>query len=466
MPNVPYSPVPDVAPSMQGTPGFNIQASPAAFGAGVGQAVEGLGQTISKSADTATQIAVQYQERQNNIAVDKAYHQFLDKSNNTLTGDPNDPNDHGYFGKQGQDAVDARAGVVQSLEDSRQAIRAGLANPVQQLAFDQQSKRLNAYTTQRLGDHYEQQYTKSAMATFADTQAGFERSAAIDYNNDEHFKHLIADATGNADKMSGVQGATDPVFAANRDTALQRLYAARAVAMGNADPAAAETFVRANINAFNPDVAHRLLGEFKGKADTAGDDAYVKGLFGTGPATAPVTAPASATTGPRTDADGKSPTLASIHPDLTTIAAPSGAKFTVARAGADAFSGFLQDLEASGYKVDPSESGGYNPRNIAGTNTPSMHAYGLAIDVNWQQNQRGASTSSDLPSSVAGLAAKWGLTTGPVPRAIRCTSNWPRARRRRQPRRSPDQTRLPTRLDIHTSPAACRWQGRVRQPPG
>lgn len=99
-------------------------------------------------------------------------------------------------------------------------------------------------------------------------------------------------------------------------------------------------------------------------------------------------------------------------PDLVQVTAPSGAKFTVAKDAADAFSGFLTDLEKTGYKIDPATSGGYNPRNIAGTDTPSQHAFGHAIDINPGSNARGAKSPSDLPANVADLAAAHGLTWG------------------------------------------------------
>lgn len=105
--------------------------------------------------------------------------------------------------------------------------------------------------------------------------------------------------------------------------------------------------------------------------------------------------------------------LSDIHPTLAPIQAPGGAKFTVAAAAAPQFEGLVKDLEAAGYKIDPGTSGGYNPRNIAGTNTPSQHASGLAIDINSARNQQGAKTASDIPPELArSLAAKWGLRWG------------------------------------------------------
>lgn len=158
------------------------------------------------------------------------------------------------------------------------------------------------------------------------------------------------------------------------------------------------------------------LGAFAGNVlkDEVGRVPERQPLLNSTPSVAVETpAPAQAT------ADGPPPVaksgvaLSDLHPDLTSVSAPSGAKFTVASSAADKFQGLITDLEKSGYTIDPATSGGYNPRLIAGTNTPSMHAHGLAIDVNWQNNARGKDTPSDLPPDLArALAAKYGLTWG------------------------------------------------------
>jgi hypothetical protein len=98
-------------------------------------------------------------------------------------------------------------------------------------------------------------------------------------------------------------------------------------------------------------------------------------------------------------------------PELATVTAPGGAKLSVAAAYAERFQGLVNDLEAAGYKLDPGTSGGYNPRMIAGTNTPSQHSSGAAVDLNWSSNARGS--QGNIPPELArSLAAKHGLTWG------------------------------------------------------
>lgn len=96
--------------------------------------------------------------------------------------------------------------------------------------------------------------------------------------------------------------------------------------------------------------------------------------------------------------------------DLAKIATSSGLGADVNAKYAPQFQGFIKDLEGTGYKI--SSIGGYNYRNIAGTNKLSNHAFGDAIDINPQQNPMGKNLVTDLPSNVGDMAAKYGLSWG------------------------------------------------------
>jgi hypothetical protein len=98
-----------------------------------------------------------------------------------------------------------------------------------------------------------------------------------------------------------------------------------------------------------------------------------------------------------------------------TITTKSGQSARVASQYATKFQGFIDDLEASGYKIK--SLGGFANRNIAGTNTPSWHAKGMAIDINPGTNpvtygQKGRKPQTDMPSNVQAMAAKYGLGWG------------------------------------------------------
>lgn len=101
-------------------------------------------------------------------------------------------------------------------------------------------------------------------------------------------------------------------------------------------------------------------------------------------------------------------------PDLVTIrSSRGGVPFTVAREAAPKFQSLVDDLEKNGYPLRAKDSGGYNDRNIAGTSTKSQHAFGHAVDVNWDDNNAKNGKPIAIPPFLAdSLARKNGMTWG------------------------------------------------------
>lgn len=96
--------------------------------------------------------------------------------------------------------------------------------------------------------------------------------------------------------------------------------------------------------------------------------------------------------------------------DLTTIKTKSG-NTTVNKQAATAFTGFLNELNTRGYKVN--SVGGFNARKIAGTNKWSAHAGGYAIDINPGRNPvTYGKVKTDMPPWMNDLANKYGLFWG------------------------------------------------------
>jgi hypothetical protein len=100
-----------------------------------------------------------------------------------------------------------------------------------------------------------------------------------------------------------------------------------------------------------------------------------------------------------------------VGQNLVTVSA-GGFRFTVNRSVASRFTGFVNALVAKGYK--PVSIGSYANRNQAnGSGLKSLHAYGLAIDIDPAKNPftKGPAPHA-MPDWAGSLAAKYGLHWG------------------------------------------------------
>lgn len=89
----------------------------------------------------------------------------------------------------------------------------------------------------------------------------------------------------------------------------------------------------------------------------------------------------------------------------------NGLTYRVNSSVAGRFQGFLKALAKQGYV--PKSIGGHVERNIAGTNTKSLHSYGLAIDIDPGSNPvTYGKIQTTLPGNVGKLARQYGLEWG------------------------------------------------------
>jgi hypothetical protein len=95
----------------------------------------------------------------------------------------------------------------------------------------------------------------------------------------------------------------------------------------------------------------------------------------------------------------------------TQIKTPSGKSVTVNKAAAEAFQGFLGELEGTGYKINSIGGFAGADRKKRGQSSLSEHAYGNAIDINPGKNAMGGK-GTDMPANVKEIAAKYGLVWG------------------------------------------------------
>lgn len=447
----------------------NIRATPDSFGGLIGQGEQRLGAGAQQAGGDLIQAALARQERYNQVASTDAYNQFLDKAQALTYGDPNDPSQKGYYQLTGQDAVRALKPAQKSLDDTRSQILNTLPTAAARMEFQAQSKRLQMFTLDSMGRHYDQQSKVWGANTNAATEDLQARLISSQWNDDGAFSNGVHDI-----RMAAIRGAQsingDNLGPALQDEALakadNKAITSRVLQWGNSDPSGAmkwlDNGMMPNPVPGQPDVPvrSRLDGQtyqmIKQKFRSMDDlstattavqhatatpvsgnvpslimqEASASGVlpvhaltvaklesdFGTRPDEAGNSHTGIFRTGPQEKAASRgpiSPVTGVPQPTLTTVKSPDGAAFRVDASVAPAFQGLIGDLEDAGYKLKPETSSGYNDRFIRGTTTPSMHAYGRAIDVNADENPNGENKNSTIPADLANrLAQKWGLTWG------------------------------------------------------
>lgn len=169
----PYTGVPESVPQVeQPQDQIRVQASPAAFGAGLAQGAEDLG----KGALDLTKFYGQ-------VSADEATNNLLQHATTLLYGDPSKPAvdangqpimgpdgkpmpDTGYFGKRGADAMRAAPEIQKQLDQFINDQRSGLLTPMARQQFDVESRRYRAQYMSRVGEYADAQSKVWAADTF------------------------------------------------------------------------------------------------------------------------------------------------------------------------------------------------------------------------------------------------------------------------------------------------------------
>jgi peptidoglycan hydrolase-like protein with peptidoglycan-binding domain len=88
--------------------------------------------------------------------------------------------------------------------------------------------------------------------------------------------------------------------------------------------------------------------------------------------------------------------------ELSTLLLHSGARATVAKGASEAFRAIDVVMQTAGYAPRAGDTGGYNCRQITGGTAHSLHAFGIAVDYNWNSNPFRADGKliTDMPSTM------------------------------------------------------------------
>lgn len=240
---IPYNPVPSVASQDNASPGQNISASPEAFGADTAQATQRLGNTVLRTADTVADIAIQQQQRFNQVATDEAFNQFQTGVRVETYGDPNNPTQRGFYSMQGREALDNYQARAAAVEDRRKRIREGLQNDAQRIAFDTMSRRYATMTLESMGRYADTQSKAWGATVQQATTANSLQAISDGWNSDQTFVTALEQgrtgAVRHVQEQFGVN--TEPAVIDNaiRDFTTKavtaRIYGMSATAPGQAE---------------------------------------------------------------------------------------------------------------------------------------------------------------------------------------------------------------------------------------
>ncbi|WP_026928340.1 M15 family metallopeptidase [Granulicoccus phenolivorans] len=98
--------------------------------------------------------------------------------------------------------------------------------------------------------------------------------------------------------------------------------------------------------------------------------------------------------------------------DIVMATSNTGDRAGVRKALAPLVSALLIRTEAMGYALDPAQTGGFDCRPIRGSDKPSNHSRGLAVDLNWNRNPMGSTFVSDIPPTVVAMWETHGFYWG------------------------------------------------------
>lgn len=240
MPQVPYSPVPSVAPTGAATPSVHINSPTAAFGGATAEAFESLGRAVKGAGDELWNRAVQMKQLDAESNVNSAV-----TANLTQSGELT--NRFGQLaGNQPQQALE---GHVAAITKNREDLRASLNSDYERKLFDRETMRRQGYDILNASSHAATQMkTFNKETVLAKQKTQIDAMAADPFN--EGYRHqTINDLISSEGSMSTREGDSPEM------TAL-RIKEKVGAAIGT---------VAANMSRTDPDKADKLMADYKDK---------------------------------------------------------------------------------------------------------------------------------------------------------------------------------------------------------
>lgn len=281
-----YTPYSTVNPGGAEPGQLHVDVNPNQFGAQIGAAGERMGQSLEYAGSNLNQIAVQRAEFLNQVGADQAFNNLQTQYHNMMYGDPN-TGAQGFYSMRGEDALKAYPHVSANLETMRQNIKASLPTQQMQLQFDQASRRLQMFTEDTMGRHYDQQSQIYAQNVNKATVANNNLSISTDPANEANYQnglHELTRAYVRSAQVANGMNASDDVINDATNKAEQDAIKNRALSWANKDPSAAYSWLQTQEKKLTPVEYDAIQSHLKGLADKAEVTAGANSVIGSGSA--------------------------------------------------------------------------------------------------------------------------------------------------------------------------------------
>ena len=163
MAQIPYSPVPTVAPSEAPTPGFRLNTPEGAFGGGEAGATQGLGQSISSTGNELFGRAMAMQQVNNEAEKDNKVSSYIRESGEL---------DNKFRQLSGSQPQDTLTDHIQALSDLRDKYANSISNPMVKKGFDSETIRRYSYDVINANNYAAtqgKQFAKTTQQNLRDT---------------------------------------------------------------------------------------------------------------------------------------------------------------------------------------------------------------------------------------------------------------------------------------------------------
>ena len=261
MPQVPYSPVPEVRNSDPSGQQYNLHVTPEMFGLGVARAMGELGGKVDQLGGVAARHAIQFQEQQNQIDANNISMDVMEKMGaeankfNTLTGDAAVKEYPNYVARLRQIAKDAEGSTN---------------NKAAQILVQQEIRRQLGYNIVNGGKTAATQQKVAEIAGSA-AKRDLNIGAAASAQEDSVFESAMHDAEESAAEASRVAGHTDESSLEKaRQDARGRIYTDRINYASRTDPFGAQAILKKAEGRVSAEVYNKLKATVETSIQTIG----------------------------------------------------------------------------------------------------------------------------------------------------------------------------------------------------